>query len=232
MKRLLGMLGSLLVYLSVGTVIAAAIIVGYAATHGYLDKEKLAKMADVARGIEPAAAPAAALATKQAEAPEQPSFDDIERIRGIKARNLELREQAVKSEFDRIEFEKKLITKKYDQYERLKDNFDEKFLNNKKNETVKEGREKIRLIWENMKPRQVKDEILKMLDDPSETNEAVTILSSVAASKQAKIIAEFKTDDEVKKLDEILRMIRQGVPEVLPIDRAREELKQFDPKNQ
>jgi hypothetical protein len=231
MKRLIGILGSLLVYLSVGTVIAAAIIVGYAATHGYLDKEKLAKMADVARGIEPAAAPAA-LTTKQAEAPEQPSFDDIERIRGIKARNLELREQAVKSEFDRIEFEKKLITKKYDQYERLKDNFDEKFLNNKKNETVKEGREKIRLIWENMKPRQVKDEILKMLDDPSETNEAVTILSSVAASKQAKIIAEFKTDDEVKKLDEILRMIRQGVPDVLPIDRAREELKQFDPKSQ
>jgi hypothetical protein len=231
MRRILAGFGSLFVYLSVGTVIAAAIILAYAATHGYLDKEKLARMADVARGVEPVAAPAA-VTKKQVESPEQPSFDDIERIRGIKARNLELREQAVKSEFDRIEFEKKLITKKYEQYERLKDNFDEKFLNNKKNETVNEGREKIRLIWENMKPKQVKEEIMKMLDDPAETNEAVSILASVATSKQAKIIAEFKTDEELKKLDEVLRMIRQGVPDVLPIDRAREELKQFDPKNQ
>jgi hypothetical protein len=231
MKRFLAMFGSLFVYLSVGTVIAAAIIVGYAATHGFLDKEKLARMADVARGIEPVAAPAA-VAKKQVESAEQPSFDDIERIRGIKARNLELRESAFKNEFDRIEFEKKLITKKYEQYERLKENFDEKFLSNKKNETVKEGREKIRLIWENMKPKQVKEEIMKMLDDPAETQEAVLILSSVAPNKQAKIIAEFKADDELKKLDEILRMIRQGVPDVLPIDKAREELKQFDPKNQ
>ncbi len=231
MKRLLAVFGSLFVYLSVGTVIAAAIIVGYAATHGFLDKEKLARMADAARGIEPVAAPVAVV-KKEVESAEQPSFEDIERIRGIKARNLELRESAFKNEFDRIEFEKKLITKKYEQYERLKENFDEKFLNNKKNETVKEGREKIRLIWENMKPKQVKDEIMKMLDDPAETQEAVSILSSVAPNKQAKIIAEFKAEDELKKLDEILRMIRQGVPEVLPIDRAREELKQFDPKNQ
>jgi hypothetical protein len=231
MKRLLAVFGALFVYLSVGTVVAAAIIVGYAAMHGYLDKDKLARMADVARGIEPIAAPAAAT-KKQVESYEQPSFEDIERIRGIKARNLELRESAFKNEFDRVEFEKKLITKKYEQYERLKENFDEKFLNNKKNETVKEGREKIRLIWENMKPKQVKEEIMKMLDDPAETHEAVSILSSVAPNKQAKIIAEFKSDDELKKLDEILRMIRQGVPDVLPIDRARDELKQFDPKNQ
>ena len=57
MGRLFGILGSLFVYLCVGTVVALALILAYAATHGYLDRDKLARMADVARGIEIAQVP-------------------------------------------------------------------------------------------------------------------------------------------------------------------------------
>jgi hypothetical protein len=228
MGRLLGIFGSLFVYLCVATVIALAIVVGYAATHGYLDKDKLSRIADVARGIEVAAAPVEQ-AKKQTESPDQPSFDDIERHRGIKARNLELRELAVQSGMERIRFEQKKLSDYSDRYELLRKAFNEPVLNVDRANAVKEGQDKIRSIWETMKPKQVKDQILQMIDE-GEMKEVVTILSSVATNKQAKIIAEFKTEDEVKKLDEILRLIRHGVPDVLRIDDAREQLKQFNPK--
>jgi len=229
MGRLLGILSTLFVFLCVGSVIALAIIVGYAATHGYLDKEKLLRIADVARGIEIAAAPVEQ-ANKQAESSDQPSFDDIERHRGIKARNLELREAAVQNGMDRIHFEQKKLEDQVSRYDLLRKAFNDKVLDVDKAKAIKEGQDKIRSIWENMKPKQVKDQILQMIDG-GEMTEVVSILSSVATNKQSKILAEFKTDDEIKKLDEILRLIRHGVPDVLPIDDARERLKQFGPKS-
>jgi hypothetical protein len=229
MGRLLGILSTLFVFLCVGTVIALAIVMGYAATHGYLDKEKLLRIADVARGIE-IAAPPLEQANKQAESPDQPSFDDIERHRGIKARNLELREAAVQNGMDRIRFEQKKLEDQVSRYDLLRKAFNDKVLDVDKAKAIKEGQDKIRSIWENMKPKQVKDQILQMIDG-GEMTEVVSILSSVATNKQSKIIAEFKTDDEIKKLDEILRLIRHGVPDVLPIDDARDRLKQFGPKS-
>lgn len=230
MGRLFGILGSLLVYVCVGTVVAAAIVAGYAATHGYLTKERIARMADVARGIEAAPAPIQQ-ASKEVEPADQPSFEDIERHRGIKARNLELRELAIEDGMKRIYFEQKKLNESYDRYKLLRDSFNQAVLDVDKNRAIKEGQDKIRQIWENMKPRQVKDQILQMIDD-GEMNEVVSILSSVNTNKQAKIITEFKTDDETKKLDEILRLIRHGVPDVLPIDEARDKLNQFVPKKQ
>ncbi|HEV2969620.1 MAG TPA: hypothetical protein VGY55_06495 [Pirellulales bacterium] len=228
MGRLLGTFGSLFAYVCIGTVIALAIILGYATTHGYLDKDKLLRIADVARGIEVVAAPVEQ-SKKQVEAADQPSFDDIERRRGIKARNLELREQSIESGLERIRFEQKKLDDEESRYKLLRDNFNAKVLDVDKEKAVQEGRDKIRLIWESMKPRQAKEQIVQMID-AGEMNEVVSILSAVATTKQAKIIAEFKTDEDVKKLDEILRLIRQGVPDVLPIDQAREQLKQFNPK--
>ncbi len=229
MGRLFAALGSLFVYLCVGTVIALAIVLLYAATHGYLDRDKLTRMADIARGIEPAP-PAVEQTKKAAESNDQPSFDDIERQRGVKARNLELREKAAQDEMARIYFEQNKLKDSYDRYELLRKSFNDAVLDTTKNNAIKEGQDKIRVIWENMKPKQAKDQILTMIDE-GEINQVVTILATVAASKQAKIIAEFKDPEEVKKLNEIMRLIRHGVPDVLPIDDAREKLRQF-PKSQ
>ncbi len=81
------------------------------------------------------------------------------------------------------------------------------------------------MIWENIKPKQAKEQILKMLDN-QEMNEVVTILSGMPIGKRAKIVGEFKTPEETEKLDEILRLIRCGVPEVNLIDKTLSQVKQ------
>ena len=60
--------------------------------------------------------------------------------------------------------------------------------------------------------------------DKQEMNEVVTILVAMPIAKRAKIVSEFKTPDELQKLDEMLRLIRQGVPEVNLIDKTRSQI--------
>jgi len=237
MGRLLGRIGGGLAVLCVATVFSLTLIAGYLWTHGYLDNEKMARMLAVAQGIE--SAPLAATqadsgnadkAAPPADPGEQPSFEDIERLRGIKARDLELREGAVQNGLERVRFEQRKLADELDRYQRLRTSF-EGVLQEAHDKTRLAGRDNIRLIWENIKPKQAKDQILQMIDD-GQQNEVVAILSGISINKRAKIIMEFKTEDEVKKLSELLRLIREGVPDILTIDQAREELKTFNPKQQ
>ena len=55
----------------------------------------------------------------------------------------------------------------------------------------------MQLIWENIKPKQAKEQILQMIDS-NEQDAVVAILTKMSISKQAKIIGEFKTPEESK----------------------------------
>ena len=123
---------------------------------------------------------------------------------------MELREQSVENSLGQIRFEQRKLSTEREDYKRFKDTF-EKVLNEQKEKAQSAGRENIRLIWENIKPKQAKEQVLQMIEN-GEESEVVPILSSITIAKQAKIISEFKTEEEVKKLDKILEMIRQGRP--------------------
>ncbi len=227
MGRLISTGGAMLAYVCVATVLTAAIVFGFLWTHGYLDQEKMTRIVAIARGAEPAA-PVVEQVAKAPEAAEQSSLDDVEKQRAIQSRLVELREQAIDRNLDNVRFEQRKLTDERASYELLKKGFEE-VLNEKKNEALLAGRQNMQQIWENIKPKQAKEEILQMID-ANEQKEVVTILSGIAISKRAHIIGEFKTEDESKKLEEILRLIRQGVPDTLTIDQTREDLKKFNPQ--
>jgi len=229
MGRIVGALAALFAYLCTGTVIAATIIVGYAIAHGSLDQPKIARIVDLVRGIDDAP-PAAAPATKPPEPTEEPSFEKIEEYRGIRARNLELREKAVENSLERVRFEQDRLSADLNRYSALKGEIT-RLLEGKNDEAIKAGRETVRELWENIKPKQAREQVVRMMDE-GETNEVVAILSSLTTNKRAKIIAEFKGDEDAKKLDEIIRLMRQGIPQVLPIKQAQEELNRFNAKGQ
>ena len=45
-------------------------------------------------------------------------------------------------------------------------------------------------------------------------------------TKRAKIIAEFKTEDEAKMVAELLELIREGIPEAPLVDETKKQLGQ------
>jgi hypothetical protein len=228
MGRLLGLLVTLFVYLCVGTVLTGLILAGYALNKGYLNKEKITKIIAVAQGTDTASADATALSTdiaKPAETTEQTSIDEIENRRSVQSRDLELREQSLHSGLDQLRFEQRKMLDEKKTYDSLKTNF-EKQLAELQTGAQATGRENIRLIWENIKPKQAKEQILQMIA-AGEQADVVAIMSAMPIAKRAKIIGEFKTDEESKKLEELLRLIREGVPETKIINQARQQIKEF-----
>jgi hypothetical protein len=229
MGRLLGSLVTLFVYLCVGTVLTGIILAGYALSKGYLDKEKLTKIVAVAQGTAAASTDATAISTdvaKPAETTEQTSIDEIENRRSIQSRDLELREQSLHSSLEQLRFEQRKILDEKKTYDGLKTSF-EKQLAELQTGAQAMGRENIRLIWENIKPKQAKEQILQMIA-AGEQADVVAIMSAMPIGKRAKIIAEFKTDEESKKLEELLRLIREGVPETKIINQAQQQFKEFN----
>ena len=63
-----------------------------------------------------------------------------------------------------------------------------------------------------------------MVDEGS-MQEVVALLSGMTAAKRAKVIGEFKTEDESDKLARVLKQIRTAEPELSLIDQAKTDLK-------
>jgi hypothetical protein len=91
------------------------------------------------------------------------------------------------------------------------------------------GRNNVREIWENIRPKQAKDQIVEMLKEEKGIDEVVSILTQMPIDRRAKIVGEFKTEEEKEKMTEILRLIRDGLPDVKMIDDAAAKLQEAKP---
>ncbi|HEY2760485.1 MAG TPA: hypothetical protein VGI75_07070 [Pirellulales bacterium] len=237
MGKIIGILGGLCIYFCIATVISLVVLLAYASSQGFLDKDKINKMVAVAQGAELAPiggdeaetteTKLTAEKAKPNEPVEQLSLEEIEAHRNVHIRNLELREQALDSGLQQIRAEQQKLADDKESYDRLKSAFDNqlKELNDGSQAT---GRENIRLIWENIKPKQAKDQILQMIQ-AGQQNDVVAIMSAMPIAKRAKIIGEFKTGEETKKLQDILDLIRRGMPKQQVIENTQQQVTQNKP---
>ena len=210
--------------LSVATVLAVGSGLVYLCATGKLDEQKMARVVALIQGLETTEKKSEETNDDKTKDAEQPSYDERENARRLHSRQLEMRELALKTGLERIRFEQRVLTEEKDRYERLKTAFEDQ-LAALRDGAKSSGRENVRLIWETIKPKQAKEQILQMLK-AQEINEVVAILSAMPIAKRAKIISEFKTPDETHKMDDMLRLIRQGVPETNLIDKTRGQVQE------
>lgn len=208
-RRLAALAASLVAYVCVATCIALAMIAGYLASSGRLTREKMVQMLAVYHGIE--------LAQSQMEPesaapppPEQASLEQIAEARAIHVRYLELREQALKSALEQIQFEGQKLADETKLFRRQKDEFETRLLALQK-DAENSGAMELTSILEKIKAKQAKEQILQMLKN-DEMDQVVLLLANMQDSKRARIIGEFKTAEESTKLAEVLRRIREGEP--------------------
>lgn len=224
MAGLLQKLIALFGYFCVATIVAQASAVAYLRATGRLGNDRIARVSDALRGTDPKPKEVDKKSDPENSwLKEEPSLDERALANDLSTRNLELREQGVKSALDRVLYEKNALTQEKDRYELLKRTFEEQLAALREG-ALSSGRESVRMIWENIKPKQAKEQMLKMLEE-HELNEVVTILTAMPIAKRAKIVSEFKSADEADKLDEILQQILEGVPEVDLIDETNEQVK-------
>jgi len=220
-SRLLRLATSVAVYFCVATCIAEALVVGYVWSALELDRSKLVRILAVAYGIDPAEG---GHEDEHGQPPpaEQISLDEIAKARAIHVRHLELREQALRSALDQLRFEQTKLADETKRYDKQKEEFEAR-LAALEQEAQSGGIVELTSIMEKIKAKQAKEQILKMLAD-RQINDVVAMLSSMQASKRAKIIGEFKTPEESDKLAEVLRRIREGAPTAELAKKAEQEL--------
>jgi hypothetical protein len=221
MGRLLRGTFAMILYFCLATLIAQAIVVGYLVSKWKLDGSKAARMIAAAQGrdrpaaVTPAAAPPAAPA-------EQSSFDQVLEARAVRDKNLQLRELALNDAIAQLRTDKLRFEGDRNQLDTDRTTF-EKRLDKIASGAKSAGREELVQILQGVKPKQAKEFLSQMLDK-KETEEVVMLLSMLSDTKCAKILGEFKTADETKKIEEVLQMIRDGVPEAPAAKQAKDQL--------
>ena len=226
MGRLLQAVAAVISAVCVATVIAAALGLGYLRQQGKLDEKTLLKVIAVVNGVETSPAGTPRSRTDDDAGSEQASLEHVARQRALKSRDIELREQALNDNLSIVRTEYAKLIDEKDRYERIKSAFRAQL------DELREGvsatnREVVRVILENMKPKQAKEQILRMVKN-EEMTDVIKILSLMPSANRKKIVGEFKTDEESQTLAEILQKIREGVPEEGLIDDAEKALAQPD----
>lgn len=224
MGNLIGKLAALVAYVCVATFVAIAAGLGYLRFTGKLPDDRMDRVLAAIKGKDLAIAKPDEAPKPKDENPEQPSFEERDDLRELKARDLEIREQSLKSGLDRIRFEKDKLTEERDRYNRIKGKFEEE-LDVLHQGAISTGKESVRLIWENIKPKQAKEQIMQMIE-ANEIDDVVSIMGAMPIARRAKIITEFKSPEEVEKLGDVLRLIREGVPQVDLIEKTKDQIKQ------
>jgi hypothetical protein len=215
-------LGMVLACVCIATMLAQAAGIALLWSNGTLTRQRVAKLLAVLYGIEPR--PATVVATGEG-APtdrEQPSWEQIEQARVLKLRQIEMREQSLAAERMRLRDAQTQLEQDRLAFDRVKSTFESKLQEDREG-AVATGRDNVRALWENMKPKQAKEQILQMYER-GDVDEVVRIVGAMSPNKQAKIAAEFKTGKEPQVLAEITKAIRDGQPQVAEIDQAQQGL--------
>ena len=219
--RLARRLGMLIALVCVATVVAQALVAGYLWKSG-LDAARLRQASAALQGALPDA-----VATETAANQSAPAVRDVEEIdaaRSLKLRDLELREESLRLALDQMKLERGQVAGERGQVETIKQSFEAR-LAAASEAAAAASEENVRSLWENMKPKQVKEQILLLLDDDG-LEQVVARLAAMPIAKRAKIAGEFKTDEEQRKLAEILDRMGEGEPETAIIDEAQRQLQQ------
>jgi len=214
----------LLASISVATLLAEGIGVGYLCATDAIDKTKILRIMAIVHGVElPVPAKKDAGRAKPTSS-EQVSFADIEKRRAMEAHYLETKTIALEKGLREIRMERELLGIDLDQIKRLQTGFNNR-LDTLQQQLTLEGIAQQRRIWTKIEPALAKAQIMNMVD-ADEIDDVVVLLSDMPVATQAKIISEFQLDNPKERdaMDEILRKIRKGLPAVTLIEDARKEL--------
>ena len=221
--RILAGCGALLGYLCIATVLAQALGLAYLSSKGKLDEAMFLRIVAAASGIDQPQSGQKPPGEGDDDS-RQVSLDDLARARAQRSRDLELREQSLTNDVAVVKSEYEKLIDEKDRYERIKAAFRAQ-LDELHEGVLANNRETARLILESIKPKQAKDQVLRMVKE-GEMDDVVSILSLMPTTRRAKIIGEFKTEEEAATLAEILQLIREGVPEAKLIEDAQRQLDQ------
>jgi hypothetical protein len=231
---MLRIIPALLLYTCVATVVVQAGALSVMSAQGMLTREKFYQCLAALYGVNLREIEEEALSAAKPPPPEQPAFEEIIRQRALAARDLDLRETAIDKALTDVRALTAQLKTERERYDQLKQQFDAR-LAALEQVFADTALQEVQRTLEAINPKQAKDQILRMLDEatPDEkeavTRDVITMFKAMPIDKRKKIVGEFKTEEEAEKLHEILKDVREGIPDLSLIRSTRAQLAKFSP---
>lgn len=217
-------------YLCVGTVVAQAVAVTYLVATGALTRDRFYELIATAYGVDVDEMERQLAEESGEPSSEQASIEAVITRRAMIGIDQDLREQALRHGLDNLSRMQNMLVVERERYDNLKQGFDNR-LTQLQQDAEKTALTEVQETLENIQPKQAKEQILLMIDEEEETMDAVVaILKAMSIDRRKKIIGEFKTEEEMETLHEILRHVRMGDQEL--IEETRKQLAKFNSDKQ
>ncbi len=208
--KLLGMLVSLVAAVCVATVISAVVLIAFYARSWKVDRERFVQAVGILQGKSPESFLPPPPPKKEGNS-EQPSYDQFLAAQGLKARDLEQREMTVQANLAQFRKELDNIVAEEKRVQAVRDDLQAE-LEKLTTSATAEGIANVSQTLQSLKPKQAQELLAQRLKK-GDIDVVVSLLTSMSDSKRAKIIAEFKdNEDERQQIGEVLERIRQGQP--------------------
>ena len=227
MKKAFTWLSALLVAISIGTSVSLVLLLIMLWWKGVLADERVLGMLAALQGIKPASLTAEATLSTDSE---RSSPNEIQQARLRASLDLDLRESAIdKTLCDLRTIETQLRTEST-RLDDWKKSFDKR-LSDLQTAATDASLAEVQRTLEVIAPKQAKDQIMRMLNQPPVTGEnpmqdIITILKQMPLDKRKKILEQFKSDEEIEKLHEIFREILRGGADADLLRDTRTQLQQ------
>jgi hypothetical protein len=232
--KLLKFLPAIVLYTCVATVVVEAGAVGAMSMQGMLTRERLFQCLAALYGVNLREIEEEALSAAKPPLPQQPAYEEIVKQRALAARDLDLRESAIDKALADMRALTAQLKMERERYDQLKLQFDAR-LAALEEVFADTALQEVQRTLEAINPKQAKDQILRMLEEASPdeqeevTRDVITMFKSMPIDKRKKIVGEFKTEEEAAKLHEILKDVREGIPDLSLIRSTRAQLAEFSP---
>jgi hypothetical protein len=227
MKFILNWLGSLLLALSIGTTITLIVLLGMLWWKGVLADERIFDMLAALQGIKP---PPPESASALDPAAEQPSIENLLEARLRASLDLDLRESAIDKSLGDLRTLETALRTESSRLDDWKKSFDQR-LAELQNAAADASLLEVQRTLEAIQPKQAKEQIMKVLEEPKSPRDnpledVVRIFKAMPLDKRRKILAEFKSPEEVEKLHDILRDLRLGGSDTELLRETRRQMQQ------
>jgi hypothetical protein len=202
----------------IATVLTQLILLGYFFTRGSVNGNTATQVIALLNGIDITGARLQKV-LNEAEGHEQPDFDEILEARKLESLDMDMRlksQQVFRDEMTALMME---VRDDRDRLDKRLASFRQE-LNEMETEALTKGLKEAGSMIQLLEAAQAKDQLLVMIDE-ERINDVLTIIQGMSAEKRKDILAEFVSEEEKKKLAQILRLISEGQPTTALIDGAR-----------
>ncbi|WP_425398298.1 hypothetical protein [Aeoliella sp.] len=220
MRNLFAIVG----YVSTATMIAMAVGLLYLWNVHMLSNEKMFRILALMHDIDIEAIAEEEQVNDLEVPPEETSLEDIAMIREVKLRDYEVKLNALKIGTQEFERSFRDINEGRQRYDQMANELQQR-LQQQKQLASQENLAAVVSQLQSIRPAEAKKLLLQFLEEPDGERDVIILMKKMQPGRLQKILAQFKTEDELEQYHKLLQLMLDGFPEGPEIDNMLERVR-------